>query len=142
VWLMERLVFQPIRAAWSERNKNIQLGLAASTEGRDEAEQAREEVRRILAAARQQAQAGMDEASAEGNRIRDQLIAQATEEFRRLLDEARIQIVADSQQTAEQLQDRIVDVVLLAAARVTGKSYDDAPVRELAAAVVQREGLR
>jgi F-type H+-transporting ATPase subunit b len=140
VGLMERLVFTPIRQAWRERDAAIQAGLEASTLTRDEAEEARAEVNRILRQARQHAQAAIDAAIAEGDKVRAAKIAEATEEFQRLVTEARIEIQAEQAQAAAQLRQWVVDLALEAAARVSGQSYDDPEVRELAAAVVGREG--
>jgi F-type H+-transporting ATPase subunit b len=141
LWLMERLVFEPVRRAWAERDRAVQEGLQASGQSRDEAEHARAEVERVLRDARFRAQQQIDQATAAGGRERDRLVAQATEEFRRLVDEAREQINAERERAAESLRGRIVDLALLAATRVTGQTYDQPRVRELAAAVVDREGL-
>jgi ATP synthase F0 subunit b len=142
IWVMEALVFNPIRRAWSDRDRLIQEGLASSTEGRDEAEHARAEVRRLLASARQTAQQEIDEATAAGGRVRDEAVARASEEFRRLVEEARARIIQQRERDATALEQRVVDIALEAARRVTGQSYDRPEVRELAAAVVSREGLR
>jgi ATP synthase F0 subunit b len=142
VRVMEALVFDPIRRAWADRDRQIQEGLASSNEGRDEAEQARAEVRRLLAEARQAAQRQIDHATEAGGRVRDEAVAQATAEFRRLIDQARERISSQRQRDAEALEQRIVDIALEAARRVTGQAYDQQQVRELAAAVVSREGLR
>ena len=139
---MERLVFTPIRHAWAERDRMIQEGLAASGESRDAAERGRVEVQRVLADARRRAQGEIDQATAAGGRERDQLVAQATEEFRRLVEEARQQIAVERQRSASSLQSRVVDLALLAASRVTNQSFDRPEVRELAATVVEREGMR
>lgn len=141
VYLMERLVFNPIRGAWAERDRRIQEGLAAATISREEAEEGRAEVRDILADARQQAQQAVDAATAKGDQIRDDLVAQATAEFRKLVEAAQGDISAQRGRTAEALQARIIDLSLLAAAHVTGQSYSEPRVRELAATVVSREGL-
>jgi F-type H+-transporting ATPase subunit b len=141
VWFMELLVFRPIRTAWAERDRQIQEGLNASTQSRDEVEQARAEVQRLLTDARQQAQQQIDDAVASGGRVRDELVARATEEFRRQLDAARQQIQSEREQTAATLQTRIVDIALLAASRVTGQRFDEPQVRALAASVVSQEGL-
>jgi F-type H+-transporting ATPase subunit b len=141
VYLMERLVFNPIRDAWAERDRRIQEGLAAATISREEAEEGRDEVRRILADARLQAQQAIDAATARGDQIRDELVAQATAEFRKLVEAAQGDISAQRERTAEELQARIIDLSLLAASHVTGQSYSQPRVRELAAAVVSREGL-
>jgi F-type H+-transporting ATPase subunit b len=142
LFMMERFVFDPIRGAWAERDRRIQEGLASSTDSRQEAEQAREAVQQILNEARRRAQAEIDQATAAGGKARDQMVAQATEEFHRMVDEARGQIAAERERTAAQLRNDIVDIALLAASRVTGQSFAQPQVRELAAAVVQREGLR
>jgi F-type H+-transporting ATPase subunit b len=142
VWLMQTLVFEPIRVAWEQREKAIQEGLAASSNSQEEAQRGAEQVREVFAEARRRSQAEIDAAAARGNTIREELIAQATEEFRRLLDAARAEIAEERERTAASLRDRIVEIAVLAATKVTGQSYDQPQVRELAAAVVEREGLR
>jgi F-type H+-transporting ATPase subunit b len=141
VYLMEAMVFSPIRAKWAERNRQIQAGLASSSEGRDEAEHAREEVRRILTEARARAQSVIDEVTTAGNRERDELTSRATAEFRRLVDDARGKLQSDQELAAATLQGRVVDLALLAASNVTGQAFNEPHVRDLAAGVVQREGL-
>ncbi len=141
VYAMQTLVFAPIRQKWAERERLIQEGLAASTEGRDEAEHARSEVQRILRDARREAQEQIDKATAAGNRVRDEVVQRAQTEFRRQLDAARDSIAAERERSAAALRDRIVDIALEAAATVTGETYNQPRVRELAAAVVQGEGL-
>ncbi|MGH2443167.1 MAG: F0F1 ATP synthase subunit B [Chloroflexota bacterium] len=141
VWLMEMMVFAPIRGAWQERDRLIQEGLAASTEGRDEAEHARREVQRVLGQARRAAQSDIDGATVAAGKVRDDLIAQAQSEFRRQLDEARGSIAHEREESASSLRSRIADIALVAASSVTGQSYDEPQVRELAASVVSREGL-
>jgi F-type H+-transporting ATPase subunit b len=142
VWVMERLVFEPIRAAWAERDRRIQEGLNASSESRGELEQARAEVQRILTEARRQAQSEVDAAVARASQVRDQLVEQASEEFRRLVDVAQVEISQERERAAASLRDRVVELALLAASRVTGQTYSEPRVREVAAAVVSREGLR
>ncbi len=140
VWLMERLVFTPIRKAWREREAAIQAGLEASSLTRDEAEESRAEVSRILREARQHAQVAIDSAIAEGDKVRAAKIGEATDEFQRLVTEARIEIQAEQAQAAAQLRQWVVDLALEAASRVSGQSYDSPEARDLAAAVVGQEG--
>lgn len=142
VWLMQSLVFEPIRLAREEREKAIQDGLAASSNSQEEAQRGADQVREVYAEARRKAQAEVDASAARGNAVREELVAQATEEFRRLLDAARAEIAQDREQSAERLRDRIVEISILAATKVTGQTYTGTQVRELAAAVVAREGLR
>jgi F-type H+-transporting ATPase subunit b len=142
VFMMERLVFDPIRRAWAERDRMIQEGLQASTGSEEDVRRAREEVQRILAEARREAQRQVDGATAEGNKVREEQIAQASAQFRSQVEAARAEIQSMRDQTAAGLQQRIVDLALLAAAQVTGQSFEQPQVRELAAVVVQREGLR
>lgn len=139
VWLMEKLLFTPVRTAWREREQSIQSGIEASTSVRDEAAEAQEEVRRILADARRQAQQSIDEVTAEGSRLRDERVTEATAEFQRLVEEARQEIDAARAQAAAQLHDLVIDLALEAAAKVTGRSYNTPETRQLAATVVSRE---
>jgi len=141
VWAMERFVFTPIRGAWAERDRRIQEGLAASSESRDEIERARAEVQQILAAARAQAQEQIDAAVARGGQVRDDLVSEAGVKFREMLDGAQGEIAAERERDAASLQGRIVDLALMAASTVTGQTFNSPDVRQLAAAVVNREGL-
>jgi len=141
VWLMERLVFTPIRTAWQERNEAIQAGIEASTATRDEAEEARLEVRRILNEARRQAQQVLDEVRAEGDRLRALSVEEATQEFQRLVAQARIEIQVEQAQASAQLLDLVVDLALEAASKVAGKSVLTPDARSLAAKVVSQTGL-
>lgn len=141
VWIMEVFVFAPIRKAWRERDEAIQAGLSASSDTRAEADESRDAVRQVLMRARQEAQAAIDVAVAEGNTVRAEQIAEANAEFQRLVNDARVQIQAEQAQVAAQLQDRAVDLALAVASRVTGTPYDTPETRELAAAVVGREAL-
>lgn len=141
VFILERWVFTPIRNAWAERDRLIQEGLQATGTGREEIERARDEVRQILGDARRQAQHDIDQATGQADALREQLVGQATAEFRRLVDAARGEIAAERERTAAALRDRVVDLALLAASQVTGQSYGEPAVRDLAAAVVQQEGL-
>lgn len=142
VFMMERLVFDPIRRAWAERDRMIQEGLRASGASQEDAERARDEVQRILGEARREAQHRIELATREGNEVRERRIEEATAEFQKRVDAARLDIQHMRDETAAGLQQRVVDLALLAAAQVTGESFDRPQVRELAAAVVQREGLR
>jgi F-type H+-transporting ATPase subunit b len=141
IFIMERLLFDPIRNAWAERDAMIQKGLNASSSSQEEVERAREEVKRILAEARRTAQSQVDRGTEEGNQVRDEKLAAATAEFRRLLDQARAEIQREREEVAEGLRRRVVDLALLAATQVTGQSFERRDVRELAASVVQTEGL-
>jgi F-type H+-transporting ATPase subunit b len=142
IFMMERLVFDPIRRAWAERDRSIQEGLQASSGSAEDVQRARDEVQRILQEARREAQKHVDEATSAGNRVRDEQIAAATAEYRSMVEQARGRIAQHRDTTAAGLQQRIVDLALLAASRVTGQTFDQPQVRELAAAVVEREGLR
>jgi F-type H+-transporting ATPase subunit b len=141
VWLMERFVFSPVRAAWREREERIQAGIEASTATRDEAIEAREEVRRILSEARREAQRSIDSVTKEGEELRTKQIEEATTEFQRLVNQARIEIQAEQAKASAQLRDQVIDLALEAASKIGGRSYDAPDTRELAASVVASGGL-
>lgn len=141
VFLLDRLVFDPIRKAWRERDALVQAGLQASTDTRLEAEEAHAEVRRILGDARRQAQKTFDEVSAEADRLRTEQLEQALAEFHRLVEEARVSIQAEQALAGEQMRNMVIDLALEAASRVTGRSYDIPEARQLAADVIARESL-
>jgi F-type H+-transporting ATPase subunit b len=142
IWVLNRLVFNPIRSAWQRRQAEIEEGNRAALTAREEAEAARAEVVRILQEARAESQAAINAAMVEAERLRAQYIEEATAEFRRLVNEARAQIQAELEQASAQLRERIIDLALEAASRVTGRSYATPEVRQLAASIVREEGWK
>jgi F-type H+-transporting ATPase subunit b len=130
-FVLRKFAFSRIQAIIDERRDRIREALDEADKARQEArelreltqaerEEAKSERERILDEARRQAQAQLEQAR-----------AQAEEDLKRRLEENRREIEAENRRMAEQIRRDVVELTLLAAEKVTGKSLDADDQRRL-----------
>jgi F-type H+-transporting ATPase subunit b len=129
--ILRRFAFGPIQKLIDQRRDRIREALDEADKARQEARELREltqsereeakvERERILDEARRQAQAQLDQAR-----------SQADEDLKRRLEENLREIEAENRRMAEQIRRDVVELTLLAAEKVTGKSLDADDQRRL-----------
>ena len=129
--ILRRFAFAPIQKLIDQRRDRIREALDEADKARQEAKELRElthaereeakaERERILEETRRQAQAQLDQARAE-----------ADSDLKRRLDENMREIEAENRRMAEQIRRDVVELTLLAAEKVTGKSLDADDQRRL-----------
>jgi len=147
LFVLWRYAFGPIQAQITARRERIRQSV-------DEADQAREEARRLLEEHRSligQARSEAEQILAEARRVADaqrERVREETEADRqRRLEETRRQIQAETARALDQIRAEVAELTLVAATKVTGKVLtgddhrrliDDA-VRELDFSVLERE---
>jgi F-type H+-transporting ATPase subunit b len=126
-FVLRKFAFSRIQGIIDERRDRIREAL-------DEADKARQEAREL----RELTKAEREEAKAERERILDESrrqaqaqLAQADEDLKRRLEENRKEIEAENRRMAEQIRRDVVELTLLAAEKVTGKSLDADDQRRL-----------
>ena len=131
LFVLRRYAFGPIQKGIDERRERIRQSLDEADRAREEARKLLEEHRKLIGSAKTDAEEILAEARrvAEANerRMRNEL---ETDRQRRL-EETRKQIEAETRRALEQIRLEVVDLSLLAAAKVTGKALDDADHRRL-----------
>lgn len=129
--ILRRYAFGPIQKLIDQRRDRIREALDEADKARQEARELREltqkereeakgERERILEETRRQAQAQLEHAR-----------AQADDDLKRRLEENRREIEAENRRLAEQIRRDVVELTLLAAEKVTGKSLDADDQRRL-----------
>jgi F-type H+-transporting ATPase subunit b len=130
-FILRRYAFGPIQKLIDERRDRIREALDEADKARQEArelreltraerEQAKAEREQILEDSRRQAQAQLEASR-----------AQADEDLKRRLEENKREIEAENRRMAEQIRRDVVELTLLAAEKVTGKSLDADDQRRL-----------
>ena len=131
LFVLKRFAFGPIQKTIDERRERIRQSLDEADNAREEARKLLEEHRKLIAGARSDADEILGEARriAEANerRMREEL----EEDRQRRLEETRKQIEAETRRALEQIRLEVVDLSLLAATKVTRKSLDDADHKRL-----------
>jgi F-type H+-transporting ATPase subunit b len=131
LFVLKRYAFGPIQRTIDERRDRIRRSL-------DEADQAREEARKLLEEHRQligRAKSDAEEILAEARKVaeaNERRMREETETDRqRRLEETRRQIEAETRRALEQIRTEVAELSLVAAEKVTRKSLDDADHRRL-----------
>jgi F-type H+-transporting ATPase subunit b len=130
-YVLKRVAFGRIQAIIDQRRERIREALdeadKARTEARElreltkkEREEAKAERERILEETRRQAQAQYERAR-----------QQADEDLKRRLEENRRELEAENRRLREQIRRDVVELTLLAAEKVTGKTLDADDQRRL-----------
>jgi F-type H+-transporting ATPase subunit b len=130
-YILKRVAFGPIQKLIDQRRDRIREALDEADKARHEARELREltkkereeakgERERILEETRRQAQAQLEQSR-----------AQAEDDLGRRLEENRREIEAENRRLAEQIRRDVVELTLLAAEKVTGKSLDADDQRRL-----------
>jgi F-type H+-transporting ATPase subunit b len=131
LFVLKRFAFGPIQKTIDERRERIRQSLDEADNAREEARKLLEEHRKLISGAQTDAEEILSEARrvAEANerRMREELEA----DRQRRLEETRKQIDAETRRALEAIRAEVVDLSLLAATKVTRKSLDDADHRRL-----------
>ena len=131
LFVLRRYAFGPIQEAIDQRRERIRQSLEEADKAREEARSLLEQHRQLIGRAKTDAEEILAEArrvaDANERRMRDKLEA----DRQRRLEETRKQIEAETRRALEQIRLEVVDLSLLAATKVTGKTLDDADHRRL-----------
>ena len=124
LFLMYRTVFPQINKVYKERRENIEGRLEQAEKERDEADQLLQKYRERLEAAEDKAQEVLDQARADAERIRRDLLAKADADAERRLERAREAIRSERDQAIRQLRGEVGTLAVELATRVVGDSLD------------------
>jgi F-type H+-transporting ATPase subunit b len=130
-FVLKKFAWPAIVRVAAERERKIAQQLEEAERARTEAEKALEEHRKLLAGAKEQAQAFLSEAKSVAEKEREQLLARARQEQEQILDRAKREIEAERERAVTQLRREAVDLSLAAAAKLIGQRLDSAADRKI-----------
>jgi F-type H+-transporting ATPase subunit b len=124
LFLMYRTVWPQVNKAYQDRRSNIEGKLEQAEKERAEAEKLLERYRERLAAAEDETQRILEEARANAERVRKDLLAKADADAERQLERARQAIRSERDQAIRQLRGEVGTLAVELATRVVGDSLD------------------
>lgn len=130
-FVLRRFAFGPIQKLIDERRDRIREALDEADKARQEARELRELTKQEREEAKAERERILDESRRQGQAQLEQSRAQADEDLKRRLEENRREIEAENRRMAEQIRRDVVELTLLAAEKVTGKSLDADDQRRL-----------
>jgi F-type H+-transporting ATPase subunit b len=130
-FLLRKLAFSRIQAIIDQRRDRIREALDEADKARAEARELRELTQKEREEAKAERERILDESRRQGKAQLELARAQADEDLKRRLEENRREIEAENRRLAEQIRRDVVELTLLAAEKVTGKSLDADDQRRL-----------
>jgi F-type H+-transporting ATPase subunit b len=130
-FVLRKFAFGRIQGIIDERRDRIREALDEADKARQESRQLRELTLKEREEAKVERERILDESRRQGQAQLEQSRAQAEEDLERRLDENKREIEAENRRLAEQIRRDVVELTLLAAEKVTGKSLDADDQRRL-----------
>jgi F-type H+-transporting ATPase subunit b len=130
-YLLRRLAFGRIQGIIDARRQRIREALDEADKARQEARQLRE----LTQKEREEAKGGrekiLDESRRQAQALFEQARTRAEEDLRERLEKNRQEIEAENRRILEQIRRDVVELTLMAAEKVTGKTLDAKDQRRL-----------
>ena len=130
-FILKRYAFGPIQRTIDERRQKIEQSIEEADEARNEARRLLEEHRQLIGQARGQAEEILADARKVADAQRERVREETEADRQRRLEETRRQIEAETHRALEQIRAEVAELTLIAATKVTGKALDDADHRRL-----------
>ena len=121
-FVLRRFAFGPIQKLIDERRDRIREALDEADKARHEARELRELTKQEREEAKAERERILDDSRRQGQAQFEQARAQADDDLKRRLEENKREIEAENRRMAEQIRRDVVELTLLAAEKVTGKS--------------------
>jgi F-type H+-transporting ATPase subunit b len=121
VWLLTRLLYQPVLNMLNERTRRIQESLRDAEQVKEQLARAKQDYEAELARARQEASGILAQAQERAKSQEQEILAQARQEAERIRNEAREQAGQEREQLLRDLKSQMAELVTLTAARVLGE---------------------
>src|SRR5579871_6187035 len=131
LWILQRFLYKPVLKMLDDRSTRIRESLAQAEAARAETSRLQDESRGILDEARRQGQTVLANANQNAERIMAEARQLAQAEGDRLIERARSEIARERDQAFQELRQEIAGLAVAAAGRVINRSLDDSAHREL-----------
>jgi F-type H+-transporting ATPase subunit b len=135
--LLGRFAWKPMLQMLAEREQSVKDSLDHADRARSEAEETLRKNQEILADARRETTAIIEQGRRASEEMRAELLAQARQEAQELVEQGKRQIQHEQKQAIEQLRGQVADLAIRGAEHLISTSLDDAKHRKLVTDYVQ-----
>ena len=118
VWLLAKYAWRPLLGALERRQESIRKSLDDAQQAKQELERLSVESRKILAAARSQAETILSQTRSDANRVRDELKQKAQAEAAGIVKNAERQIEMETARALQQIRNEAVDISIAIASKL------------------------
>jgi F-type H+-transporting ATPase subunit b len=131
LFVLKRYAFGPIQKLIDARREQIRRSLEEAENAREEARRVLKEHKKLIGQARSEAEQILGEARRTGEAMEHRMREETETERKRRIEETRREIAAETARALEQIRTEVADLTLEATAIVVGRKLDSERDREL-----------
>jgi len=139
-FMLRKYAWPPIVRLTEERERKIAAQLAEAEKANTESKAVLEEHKQLMAGAKGEAQALMNEARALAQKERERLLAKTQEEQEQVLERAKREIAAERDRAVADLRREAVEISLAAASKLIRKRLDTETDRKIVEEYIESLG--
>ena len=130
-YVLKRYAFGPIQKLIDERRERIRQALEEADHARSEARKLLEEHRKLIGQAKSESEEILSEARRVGEATQRRMREETEADRLRRIEETRRQVESETRRALEQIRAEVADLSLIAAEKVTRRSFGDEDHRRL-----------
>jgi F-type H+-transporting ATPase subunit b len=129
--LLTKFGLRPLLQILEERERTIKDSLEGAERARAEAQESLRQNQELVAGARRETGAIIEQGKRDAETLRGEILAQARHEAQEMVEQGKRQVQFEQKQAMEQLRRQVADLAIQAAERLITRSLDEATQRKL-----------
>lgn len=129
--VLGKFAWKPLLEALRKREEHVRTSIERAEQARQDAERILEENRKQLANAEREAQRILTEGRALGDKLKHEIVEQANQQSRRMVDQAKQEIDRDKEAALSQLRNEVASLAISAAEKILDETLDEQKQRKL-----------
>jgi F-type H+-transporting ATPase subunit b len=131
VFVLRMFAWKPLLEALKKREEHVRSSIERAEFAKQEAERILEENRKQLANAEAEAHRILNEGRALGDKLKSEIVDQANQQSRRMVEQAKQEIERDKEAALSQLRNEVANLAIKAAEKILDETLDENRQRKL-----------
>ncbi len=130
-FVLRKFLYPPLLRILNERSERINTSLRQAEEIQQQLARTQADYQEKMEEARRESQAILTQSTQMGEKLKNDIVADARREAETVLIRARAEITTERERAVAELRGQVADLALLAAGQVIGRSVDDSANRRM-----------
>lgn len=130
-FVLRKFFYPPLLRILNERSERINTSLRQAEEIQQQLARTQADYQEKMEEARRESQAILTQSTQMGEKLKNDIVADARREAETVLIRARAEITTERERAVAELRGQVADLALLAAGQVIGRSVDDSANRRM-----------
>ena len=125
------IAWKPLLEALGRREELVRSSVERAEQAKHEAEQLLDQHRKQLAQAEAEVQRILSEGRSFGDKLKDEIVAKANQQSRRMIEQAQQEIERDKDSALSQLRTEVANLAIQAAGKILDETLDETKHRRI-----------